>query len=415
MFTIDYSHFMNKFTSEYLKEIPKTDLHLHLDGSLRITSLIEMAKKQKIELPSFSEEGLRQLVFKDSYKNLGEYLHGFMYTCAVLRDSENLERAAYELAIDNQNEGVYYIEVRYAPQLLMDNGKMDMIESIDAVNRGLKRAESEFNQRKEVKEGLIPEFHYGIIACAMRMFGPQFSPYYGTLYKTLNYSHAEDVMKIGAIELAQAVIEIRDQKGIPIVGFDLAGQEDGYPAENFKEAYDYVHRHFMHKTVHAGEAYGAESIFQAISDLHADRLGHAYYLFDDNKISDPKIINKRDYINKLSSFVAEKRVTVEVCLTSNMQTNPEIRDIKNHSFKQMLENKISTTICTDNRLVSNTTVTKELELAVNNFPIDLKQLQDIVAYGFKRSFYPGAYREKRKYVRSILNYFDMVTKKHNVR
>lgn len=406
---------MKKFTTEYLKEIPKTDLHLHLDGSLRVSSLIEMAKKQKIELPSFSEEGLRKLVFKDAYNNLGEYLHGFMYTCAVLRDSENLERAAYELAIDNQNEGVYYIEVRYAPQLLMDNGKMDMVEAIDAVNRGLKRAEAEFNQRKEVKDGSVPEFHYGIIACAMRMFGPQFSPYYGTLYQTLKYSKAYEVMRIGALELAQAVIEIRDQKGIPIVGFDLAGQEDGYPAENFKDAYDYVHRNFMHKSVHAGEAYGAESIFQAISDLHADRLGHAYYLFDDKKISDPKITNKTDYIQKLSSFVAEKRVTVEVCLTSNMQTNPEIKDIKNHSFKKMLDNKISTTICTDNRLVSNTTVTKEYELAVNNFSIELKQLQDIVAYGFKRSFYPGAYSEKRKYVRSILNYFDIVTKKHNVR
>jgi adenosine deaminase len=403
---------MKKFTNEYLKEIPKTDLHLHLDGSLRVSSLIEMAKKQKIELPSFSEEGLRKLVFKDAYNNLGEYLHGFMYTCAVLRDSENLERAAYELAIDNQNEGVYYIEVRYAPQLLMDNGKMDMVEAIDAVNRGLKKAEVEFNQKKEVKAGLIPEFHYGIIACAMRMFGPQFSPYYGTLYQTLKYSKAYEVMRIGALELAQAVIEIRDQKGIPIVGFDLAGQEDGYPAENFKDAYDYVHRNFMHKSVHAGEAYGAESIFQAISDLHADRLGHAYYLFDDKKISDPKITNKTDYIQKLSSFVAEKRVTVEVCLTSNMQTNPEIKDIKNHSFKKMLDNKISTTICTDNRLVSNTTVTKEYELAVNNFSIELKQLQDIVAYGFKRSFYPGAYSEKRKYVRSILNYFDSVTKKH---
>lgn len=403
-----------KFTTEYLREIPKTDLHLHLDGSLRINSLIEMAKRQKIELPSFTDEGLRQLVFKDAYKNLGEYLHGFMYTCAVLRDAENLERTAYELAIDNQNEGVYYIEVRYAPQLLMDNGKMDMIEAIAAVDRGLKKAETEFNQKKEVKDGLVPEFHYGIIACAMRMFGPQFSPYYGTLYKTLNYSKAEEVMKLGAMELAQAVIEIRDQKGIPIVGFDLAGQEDGYPAENFKDAYDYVHRNFMHKTVHAGEAYGAESIFQAITDLHADRLGHAYYLFDDKKISDPKIKDKLDYINKLSSFVAEKRVTVEVCLTSNMQTNPEIGDIKNHSFKKMLENKISTTICTDNRLVSNTTVTKEYEIAVKNFGIELKQLQDIVAYGFKRSFYPGAYSEKRKYVRSILNYFDNVTKKHGV-
>src|SRR5690606_28337557 len=130
-----------KFSKEFIKEMPKSDLHLHLDGSMRINSLIEMAKKTKTELPSNTEEGLKELVFKEKYNNLGEYLHGFQYTCSVLRDLENIERASYELAIDNQSVGVYYIEIRYAPQLLMDASKnLSMEEVLEATNKGLKRA-----------------------------------------------------------------------------------------------------------------------------------------------------------------------------------------------------------------------------------------------------------------------------------
>ena len=105
-----------------IKALPKTDLHLHLDGSLRLSSLIEMAKERKIALPSETEEGLNELVFRDSYANLAEYLHGFQYTCAVLKDAEAMQRAAYELAWDNINEGVRYIEVRFAPQLHTHRG-----------------------------------------------------------------------------------------------------------------------------------------------------------------------------------------------------------------------------------------------------------------------------------------------------
>ena len=111
---------MPRYSAEFIKEMPKSDLHLHLDGSLRLSSLIEMAKRTGTKLPADSVEGLKQLVFKEKYNNLAEYLHCFQYTCAVLRDMENLERAAYELAIDNQLEGVNYIEVRFAPQLLID-------------------------------------------------------------------------------------------------------------------------------------------------------------------------------------------------------------------------------------------------------------------------------------------------------
>lgn len=400
-----------KYSSEFIRAIPKTDLHVHLDGSMRISSLIDMAKADGVKLPSETESGLRELVFKDSYANLGEYLHGFSLTCAVLRSPENLERSAYELAIDNQAEGVRYIEVRYAPQLFINHKNIDMLTSIEAVNNGLLRAQREFNARPSVKSGEEPPFHYGIITCAMRMFGPKFSPYFKTIYDVHQYSSPTDIIKMGAMELAQAVVQIRDQKGIPIVGFDLAGQEAGYPASDFIEAYDYIHRNFIHKTVHAGEAYGAESIFQAITDLHADRIGHGYYLFDVEKVTDPKITDKKAYVEKLASYIAEKRVTLEVCLTSNMQTNPSIKHIQEHSFGKMLDRKISTTICTDNRLISNTTVSREVELAVENFPMDIKEFRDLITYGFKRSFFPGSYAEKRAYVRQVIDYYNKVSQK----
>jgi adenosine deaminase len=121
---------MTKYSDAFINEMPKSDLHLHLDGSLRIPTLIDLAKKAKLDLPSFTEQGLRELVFKDSYANLGEYLQGFQYTCALMRDLENIEQISYELAVDNQNEGVNYIEPRFAPQLLMDNEQVLTMENV---------------------------------------------------------------------------------------------------------------------------------------------------------------------------------------------------------------------------------------------------------------------------------------------
>ena len=170
----------------------------------------------------------------------------------------------------------------------------------------------------------------------------------------------------------------------------------------------------MNKTVHAGEAYGAESIFEAITECYADRIGHGYSLFSPELIQDKDITDKEAYIKKLSSFMADKRTVVEVCLTSNLQTNPKIKDIKEHKFKDMLDNRMATTICTDNRLVSNTTVTNEYELAVNNFDLPIKRLKDIVAYGFKKSFYPGHYVEKRNFAKVNMHYFDKIAQKYGI-
>jgi adenosine deaminase len=407
---------MTKYNAKFIQEMPKTDLHLHLDGSLRIPSLIEMARAGNIKMPSYTEEGLKETVFKSHYANLGEYLHGFQYTCAALRDLENIERASYELAWDNINENVYYIEVRFAPQLMMDVEKGLTFEAVMvASNKGFEKAKKEFNNSAEVKSGARPEFHYGIISCAMRKFGPKgYSPYYTNFYKAMEYSKEMDVLRAGAMQMVRAAVKVRDELAIPIVSIDLAGQEDGYPPGKFKDIYAYAHQHFMHKTVHAGEAYGAESIFQAITECYADRIGHGYYLFNEDKIMDETVKDKKKYLESLISFVADKRTTIEVCLTSNLQTNPSIKNIKDHNFKHMLANRMSLTICTDNRLVSDTTVTKEFQLAVDNFTIAPKHLKDLVAYGFKKSFFFGNYIDKRNWAKSMMKHFDHVASKNGI-
>jgi len=147
---------------EFIAAIPKTDLHVHLDGSLRLGSLIEMARERKVDLPSTTEDGLRELVFKDRYNDLGEYLHGFMYTCGVLTDAEALERAAFELAEDCIAENVRYLEVRFAPQLHQRHD-FPAREVVAAVHRGLERAGAAHNQSPAVRSGENLPFHSGII------------------------------------------------------------------------------------------------------------------------------------------------------------------------------------------------------------------------------------------------------------
>lgn len=404
----------SKYSLDFIKEMPKADLHLHLDGSLRPESLIEMAKRNKIELPSYTVDGLYDLVFKENYQNLGEYLHGFQYTCSVLRDLESLEQASYELAMDNLAEGVNYIEVRFAPQLLMDPARGITFDKVmHAVNDGLKKAQNEYNFSAAVKQEGKPPFHYGIINCAMRMFGNKgFSPYYTQMFQLLSDHKPIDVIKTAAMELVRASVRVRDEQGLPIVGLDIAGQEIGYPAHKFKDVYEYAHQNFLLKTVHAGEAYGAESIFEALTQCYADRLGHGYSLFSPDMIEDESIEDKADYARKLASFIADRRIAVEVCLTSNMQTNPAIGELKNHNFGHMLNHRLATIICTDNRLVSRTTVSNEYKLALDTFDVPLKRLKDIVAYGFKKNFFPGNYIEKRAYAKQTLEYFDKVAHKY---
>lgn len=395
---------------DFLKAVPKTDLHVHLDGSIRIPTLIDLAREYHVDLPSFTEGGLRETVFKERYQNLGEYLRGFSYTVAVMQSELALERCAYELVQDNQAEGVRYLEVRFAPQLHVHD-HMNSVMVLRAVNRGLERARDEFNRRPEVQSGAEPAFEYGIICCAMRMFRAGFSEYYNNMMRAHRYAPPKEVYRLASLELARAAVIARDEYGMPIVGFDLAGEEAGYPAGDHIEAFSYAHKKFMKKTVHAGEAYGPESIFQAITDLHADRIGHGTYLLDPGAITDPSIVDKEQYVERIGEYIADRRITLEVCLTSNLQTNPHMVSLADHSFSKLRQHRLSTTICTDNRTVSNTTVTRELQLAIENLHLTRQEIKSIIIYGFKRSFFPGSYLRKRGYVRQVIDYYDSIEKK----
>lgn len=397
-------------TRDLLLALPKTDLHVHLDGSVRIGTLIELAREYHVELPSNTEEGLRELVFKSRYRDLADYLGGFKYMTAVLQTDPALERAAYELAVDNQAEGVRYIEVRFAPQLHVHR-HLNAIHVLKAVDRGLRRGRDEFNRRPEVVSGREPPFEYGIIVCAMRAFREGFSEYYADLLRAHQFSPPTQVFGMASMELARAAVRARDEHGLPIVGLDLAGEEKGYPPDDHRAAYDYAHRNFMKKTVHAGEAYGPESIFQAITECHADRIGHGYYLLDAGMVSDRNVNDRERYVRELGEYIADRRITIEVCLTSNLQTIPELSDLAQHSFVRLRKARLSTTICTDNRTVSRTTVTDELALAVRHCGVDAKALKSIIIYGFKRSFYPGSYLTKRRYVRQVIDHYEAVERR----
>lgn len=392
-------------THEFLMRIPKTDLHVHLDGSLRLSTIIELAKKHKIKLPSYTEEGLKELVFKERYKNLVEYLEGFKYTIAVMQTPEALSRISYELAMDNFAEGVRYLEPRFGPQLHTANG-MTMDDVLTAVDAGLSHAKKEINSQKNIANGSEPPFEYGIIGSALRMFTENFSGYYKSLLQLHPHMPKQDLYGLASLDLVRTMIDVRDKKGLLIAGFDLAGAEKGYPAEDHKRAYDLAHKNFLKKTVHAGEAYGPASIFQAITDCHADRIGHGTNLFDESELTHLNPEDRTHYVRDLWQYIADRRINIEVCLTSNMQTMPKLKDIKKHPFGKMLENRLSVTFCTDNRLFSHTTVTNEIELGVKNFNISPKRLKDIIIYGFKRSFFPGDYMAKRAYVRRVIDYYE---------
>ena len=396
-----------RITEEFVRRIPKTELHVHLDGSLRIPTLIELAKAAKVKLPAYSEDGLRQKVFKDFYKDLPDYLAGFGLTCAVMQNAENIERIAYELAQDHLAEGVRYVEVRFAPQLHTHVG-FSMEDVVRAAVRGFERAQKEHNRSPDVKAGRDIPFHFGIILCALRFFNEFMSPYYGAITRLMSYAPRKQVFAAASLELARAAAVMRHDLGMPVVAFDLAGAEAGYPAEDHKAAFQYAHSNFIRKTVHAGEAYGPESIFQAITDCYANRIGHGTWLFAESMIRNPAIEDPAAYVHNLAEYIASQRICIEVCLTSNLQTLPHMKSIAKHPLRKMLDHSLSVSICTDNRLVSNTTVTREIMLAVEHLKMSPRELRNVVVAGFKGSFFPGDYTAKRAYVRQAIDRYEQL-------
>ncbi|KAL7544482.1 LOW QUALITY PROTEIN: hypothetical protein ACHAWF_007865 [Thalassiosira exigua] len=473
----------------FLLRIPKADLHTHLDGSIRISTLIDLAEQQKVDLPSYDETELKQEVFPETYSSLEEYLRGFGYITSVLRTSEALERVAYEVAFDAYDVGVRYIELRFAPQLHAIPGKFSIEEVICSVNRGMERATREADEldwlsgeidkdttsdhdtdtlrkleklRKEFHpyDDDAPNHHYGIICCAMRFFLPEFSPYYESFWEVHKGEDPHRVFGLASVALVTAVNSAnstrvqRDHDYIlPIVAIDVAGAESGYPASDHKEAFDLAHQAFLNKTVHAGEAYGPESIFEAITDLHAERIGHGCNLFkwdiigegegrggrskssrEKEEMSDDQ---KRAYVEGLARYLGTMRTCIEVCLSSNLQTMPELKgDLRNHPAGKMICEGLAVTFCTDNTLVSHTdilhcnvkntfhfcshsnaiisSVVQELTKAVEAFDLRPGQLRNIVFNGFKRSFMAKRYRAKREYNRKVISYYKKVEREFGI-
>lgn len=389
----------DRITPEFIRALPKSDLHLHLDGSLRVKTLIEMSREMKLKLPSYSEAGLRKLVYKETYKDLPDYLHGFMYTCAVMTDLENLSRIAQELVEDNIAEGVRYIEVRFAPQLHVtaDIGVRDVVRAVAA---GLAAGAKAHNSSKAVKSGEDLPFHYGMILCAMRRFKKGMSPYYADMLRLMEHAPKDEVYGAASLELARAGVELASE-GLPVVAFDLAGEEAGYPPADHWAAYQYAHNHFIRKTVHAGEAYGPESIWQAITQCHANRIGHGTFLFASELIVDPKVDDRKKYVEDLANYMASQRIGVEVCVTSNMQTIPSIKSIAQHPVRKMIDYGLSVSLCTDNRLMSNTSVSRETQLVVEGAKLTREELKRVIIAGFKGSFFHGSFAEKRKFVDAV--------------
>ncbi len=320
-------------TRELLQRLPKAELHVHLDGSVRPTTLVELAKEEGVTLPTTDVKALADYMHVTDARNLVDYLARFAVTLSVLQTPEALERVMYELIQDSAAENVRYLEIRYSP-ILCTRGGMPLTEAVDAPLRGMRRAERDFG----VKAALI--------ICGIRNMSPEVS-----------------------LELANLTVAY---KGHGVVAFDLAGAEYNFPAKKHKEAFYTVIDHNMATTVHAGEAYGAESIHQALHYCHADRIGHGTRLYENPD---------------LEAYVADRRVPLEICITSNLQTHA-VASAETHPLRRYYDLGIIVCLNTDNRLMSATTVTQELWIAHTKLGFTRAEIDRMLLYGFESAFLP---------------------------
>lgn len=340
-----------KLTKELVHRLPKTDLHVHLDGSVRIATILNLAKKGKIELPTLDEEELRKLIVCGPHtQSLEDYLRGFHIVNLVLQTTEGLKRAAYELAEDAARENVRYMELRYAPILHANKG-LSLTEISQAVLDGLKVAEEDFGIKT------------GVIICGIRNMDPSLS-----------------------LQMAELAVQFKN-KGV--VGFDLAGGEYKNPAKVHKAAFDLAREHNLNITIHAGEADGAPSIHQALHACGAHRIGHGTRLIDDTE---------------LMNYVNDHRIPLEICIKSNADT--KAADIQSHPIDTYLKEGIRVTLNTDNRTISDTTVTDEYMLAIESFGWDYPCVKRVILNGCKSAFLP--YQEGVDLINQTLKELDEI-------
>ncbi len=335
---------MVEVTRERLQALPKTELHVHLDGSLRPETLLELADDMRVELPADDPEALARAMTAGDARNLVEYLEKFRVTLSVMQRADALERVAYELAEDNARENVRYLEVRYSPMLHTEEG-LPLTAAVEAPLRGLARAEERYDIRTAV------------IICGIRNMDPATSR-----------------------DLADLTVAF---KGRGVVAFDLAGAEYNYPAKKHRDAFFTVINKNMATTIHAGEAYGPESIHQALHYCRANRIGHGTRLFEDPELMD---------------FVNDFRIPLEICLTSNVQTRV-VPSYAEHPVRQYYDRGMVVTLNTDNRLMSATTVTDEYWHAHRELGFTWEEIVKITLMGFRSGFLH--FREKQDLIARV--------------
>lgn len=337
--------FSSPLTLQLIEKLPKTDLHCHLDGSLRLHSILELAQEQHIRLPAEDPDRLFRLIYPgESCRSLEEYLKAFDITLAVLQTEGALIRTAFELAEDAFKENVRYIEVRYSPMLHTRNG-LKLTTIVEAVLAGLREAKRRYGVR------------YGVILCGIRSISAESS-----------------------VRMAELCVAYKNRG---VVGFDLAGAEHNFPAKDHKEAFQLILNNNVNCTAHAGEAYGPESIAQAIHYCGAHRIGHGTRLRENG-----------DLLN----YINDHRIPLEICPSSNLQTRAAA-SWASHPLPFYVSYGLRVTINTDNRLITDTTVSKELLQCHQHYGFTLEDIKNIIMSGFKSAFLP--YGEKKDLLKQI--------------
>jgi adenosine deaminase len=323
---------------ELLVRMPKAELHVHLDGSLRPTTLIELAKAAKVKLPSQNPVEVARFMKAEGVRDLAEYLERFSLTVAVLQTQESLERVAYEMVVDAAADGVRHLEVRYCPILSCTDG-LTMPEVLAAIGRGLRRGETD--------TGITT----GFIACTLRHLDPSVSE-----------------------EIARAAVGAREHG---VVGFDIAGGEASHPALPHRSAFEIAARGGLGITVHAGEAVGAESIAEAVYACRAERIGHGTRLGED-----PALL----------AYVRDREIPLEVSLTSNVQTHA-VASIAQHPLRRFFRAGVSVTLSTDNWLISGVTLSGEYWRAHTELGFRRADIDRLILNGAAAAFLPLAKRQ----------------------
>lgn len=330
---------------EFIKQAPKAELHNHIDGGLRVKTIIEIARKEGITIPSFVESDLKEILTNDeSCTSLIEYFKPFDTTISVMQSEEALERVMYEYLKDSARDNIRYIEARFSPAFHLNKG-LSLRQVMDAVLKGKEQAEKDFN----IKSGLI--------ICGIRQFDVQINK-----------------------ELAQLAV---DYKNRGVCAFDMAGEEYGRPAKKHIPAFEIAIKNNLFRTVHAGEADGAHSIADSIHYLGAMRIGHGTHLFEDHD---------------LLEFVKDRQIGLEVCLSSNIQTK-SVTDLKEHPFDSYFRQGIPVTVNTDSTLISGTSLSNEYILAQNLFNYTKADIKKLILNGFEQAFLH--FDEKQDLIRSI--------------